>query len=133
MVTPVKISLKKNEVVRNSTEAAAASTSSTPASGNSAAPPKMTMPKIMLNKLTKEAEEAMTQSQRGGGGNAAAVRALIDGPGKDRLKAEELGVYDGCTPRSMRNKQVRRAIFRRCQLVYKSNFTVLRIVFASGR
>ena len=56
--------------------------------------------------LTKEAEEAMTQQSGGGGSSgSAAVRALIDG-GKDRLKAEELGVYDGCTPRSMRNKQV---------------------------
>ena len=64
----------------------------------------MTSNKPQPPQLTKEAEEALTQQHRGGSGSSAAVRALIDG--KDRLKAEELGVYDGCTPRSMRNKQV---------------------------
>ena len=72
--------------------------------------------------LTKEAEEAMTQQSGGGGSSgSAAVRALIDG-GKDRLKAEELGVYDGCTPRSMRNKQVT------CLSVYRVTVGILRLL-----
>ena len=52
MVTPVKISLKKNEVVRR--ETASTSSASTAAAAAAAAPK---MPKIMLNKLSKEAEE----------------------------------------------------------------------------
>ncbi len=79
VVTPVKISLRKGADPQIKTDSPSAT-------------PQPKMPKIMLNKLSKEAEEAL--QQHGG------MKALT----KDKVKAEEMGVYDSFTPRS-RNKQ----------------------------
>ena len=54
-------------------------------------------PKIMLNKLSKEAEEMMKQS----------LNSFNRQHGQDKSKAEEMGVYDGYTTRSQRSLRSR--------------------------